>query len=228
MSDPKNKETSEVNLFSDVPEEEAAPVIEETEEHAQAVLSTGLSEDDIQALKAEMKLDMLKAQATTLKINFHPAIQAPALTAKIAAVLNADLAQAPATDDEGEVVESEGQRKARLRKEAMVLVRIIATCMNPNKRQIPGEIFSTGNSQIGFIKKYVPFNNEEGYHVPWIIYNHLKERECQIFIPAKSERGVDITIPKIIKEFQITKLEPITEKEIEDIRRRQLAQNTVD
>ncbi|SVD97558.1 uncharacterized protein METZ01_LOCUS450412, partial [marine metagenome] len=51
---------------------------------------------------------------------------------------------------------------------AMKLSRVVVTPNDPNMTSYPGLIFTVGSSKINngrMIKKFVPFNNEEGWHV---------------------------------------------------------------
>ena len=58
---------------------------------------------------------------------------------------------------------------------ALRLVRVIVSPNDPLMSSYPGLIFTVGSSAVNngrMIKKYVPFNNEEGFHVPQIIHDH--------------------------------------------------------
>lgn len=74
---------------------------------------------------------------------------------------------------------------------------------------------------MGTFKKYVPFNADEGWHVPRIIYNQMAERQCQVFVTRKDERGRSIREGKLIKEFAIEVLDPLTTDELAELARRQ-------
>ena len=68
------------------------------------------------------------------------------------------------------------RKAAEAKLNAGKLVRCRITCMNPNKKNWTGEIISVGSAKVGTFKKFIPFNSDEPYHVPLIIYNYLKER----------------------------------------------------
>jgi len=104
------------------------------------------------------------------------------------------------------------------------LVRIRVNCMNPNKTEWEGEIFTVGNRFFGF-KKYVPFNNDEGWHVPFMIYEHLKERKCQIFYNTKDDRGNKTREGKLIHEFAVELMDPLTSEEMQELAQRQAMAN---
>lgn len=113
------------------------------------------------------------------------------------------------------------QLRNQRKKEANELVRIVVVCMNPNKKALSGEVFTVSNSVVGTFRNYVPFGANEGWHVPRIIYNAMLERECQVFVRKKDRDNNDIDVPKLIKEFQITVLPPLTPEEIEELAKRQ-------
>lgn len=194
--------------------------------------------ENIEAKPTE--LDLLKEQASRLHITFHPNIKEDALKAKIAEFsassetiptetkpsqkdieLNAArLAQINASDT-GVLVETLKENTIRRRAEAQRLVRVRVACMNPNKKDWTGEILTVSNNLVGSLKKYIPFNNEEGWHIPYMMYLHLKERQCQIFIKEKARNGMMVAKGKLIKEFNVELLEPLTGEEIKALATRQ-------
>lgn len=175
------------------------------------------------------ELAALKQRADLMGLSYHPSIGLEKLRAKVNASLSGE---EEAKDDEPEAdapkAETENERRIRLRDEAAKLVRIRVTCMNPNKREWEGEIFTAGNSAVGTHKKYVPFNADEGWHVPNIIYQQLVQRECQIFVTKKDARGNKSRQGKLIKEFAIEVLPPLTQEELDDLAQRQAMAKSVD
>lgn len=177
---------------------------------------------------AQDELTSLKARADRMGISYHPSIGLEKLRAKVQAAMNDE---PQTTDDKGDEdktesapaapVETEAQRRKRRQMEAQRLVRIRLTCMNPAKKDWDGEIITVGNSTVGTIKKFVPFNAEEGWHVPHFIYEVLKARQCQIFVPVKTKNGVTVRQGKLIKEFAIEVLDPLTPAELRDLAQRQ-------
>lgn len=123
------------------------------------------------------------------------------------------------------IAETRTQRKARQRREANELVRVNVACMNPNKRSQEGEIFTVSNSVVGTVKKFVQFNTENGWHVPRLILNVLEDRKCQIFVKGKDSKGRGKSTPKLIKEYAIEYLEPLTEQELKDLAAEQAVSN---
>lgn len=97
------------------------------------------------------------------------------------------------------------------------LVRCRIQNMNPGKKDWPGEFVSVGSAKLGTFKKFIPFNSGEPYHVPRIIYNVLKDKECSQFYTAKNDKGNKIRKSKLINEYVIEELPPLTVKELKDL-----------
>jgi len=168
------------------------------------------------------ELETLKARADKLGISYHPSIGVEKLREKIRDAL----AEGDPTQEAGDAgatpeKETRNQRVARLRKEASKLVRIRVTCMNPNKKEWEGEIFTASNSVVGTFKRYVPFNADEGWHVEQIILNQIKQRECQVFVKKRGPNGLQTSEGKLIKEFAVEVLPALTEKELKELAQRQ-------
>lgn len=196
---------------------------------------------------AQDELAALKLRANSMGLQYHVNIGLDKLREKVNAALtdtpeSVDIAQkdvkptAPAFMAEGATVEeivagyreavnanlSTAQKRNQALKECNRLVRIQVTCMNPVKRDWPGEVIEVGNSVVGTFKKYIPFNATAGYHVPHIIYQALKERDCQIFVNGTTENGIPIKRAKLIKEFSVTVMPSLTEAELKELAQRQL------
>lgn len=194
-----------------------------------------MSTQDNDNLPVQDELAALKARAEQLGVKYHPSISLDKLREKVNAAIEGNtLPKPPADPQPGDFTpgtepapETPGQKRARLKKEALKLVRIRVSCMNPAKKEWEGEIFTVGNSAIGSIKKYVPFNVEDGWHVPHIIYQQIKDRQCQIFVAGKAKNGVTIRQAKLIKEFSVEVLPPLTEAELHDLAQRQAMSGAV-
>jgi hypothetical protein len=107
------------------------------------------------------------------------------------------------------------------RQAALRLVRVRVTNMNPLKSGVPGDIFSVGNSEIGFIKKFVPYNCATGYHIPQIILDHLRERQYMTHYDVKIGNKT-VTKNKLVPEMAIEVLPPLTAEEFQELKQRQL------
>lgn len=197
------------------------------------------------------ELASLKSRAETLGITFHPNIGLEKLREKVNAVINGtaqasevstkaagptiDLAKTQADTEEAAEAEEQAEqpavreetlleRRARKRREANKLVRIRLVCMNPAKKEWEGEVFTSGNSLVGSFTKFVPFNTDEGWHVPGIIYNMIKDRQCQIFVAGPKGVG---RVGKMIKEFAVEILPDLTPEELHELAQRQAMAGSV-
>ena len=178
------------------------------------------------------ELATIKARLDQMKVSYHPSIGLEKAREKLAAALadkpTLDAPPVAAASPAEPEPESERERLQRLKREALRLIRIRVTCMNPNKRELEGELITVGNSLIGTVTKFVPFNNEEGWHVPHIMYEALADRKCQVFFTEKLKNGVAVRRGKQISEFAIEVLPPLTEEELHDLAQRQAMAHAVD
>lgn len=164
------------------------------------------------------ELSALKARADQMGISYHPSIGLEKLREKINAQLSGEsepAAEAPVGE------ETLGQRRARIRAEAIKKVRVRITCMNPIKKEWEGEIFTVSNAVVGTVKEYVPFNADDGWHVTQMVLNQIQQRKCQVFHTVKNDRGFKQREGKLIKEFAVEILPPLTEQELRELGQRQ-------
>jgi hypothetical protein len=122
-------------------------------------------------------------------------------------------------------VELEGLRD----NDAMKLIRVIVRPNDPLKLESGGEIFTYGSNVINngkAVKKYVPFNNEEGWHIPNIIYQNIIATECQIFKKV-TRNGQDTMEAVKIKAYNVEVLPALTQAEIDKIAIKQKATSSV-
>ena len=108
--------------------------------------------------------------------------------------------------------------------EAMKLVRVVVTPNDPLMVNYPGLIFTVGMSNINkgrMIKKFVPFNNEEGWHVPTIILRQIEHAEMQKFKTVTRSNGEKVLEPYITKKFNVRILDSLTQEELEKLAARQ-------
>jgi len=168
---------------------------------------------------AQDEMTLLKKRADMMGIKYHPTIGLDKLREKVSTSTEEPVAATPYERiAKGETIP---ERNARLRKESSKLMRIRVTCMNPNKKEHEGEIFTASNSVVGTFKKYVPFDSDDGWHVPTIIYKMIKDRKCQVFYTAKGPRGNKIRKGKQIKEFAIEVMPDLTPVELHELATRQ-------
>lgn len=172
--------------------------------------------DEYEEELVQDELDSLKARATLLGIKYHPSSGVESLKEKIRAHLSEETVVEKAPQQSGQ--ESETQLHQRLKKEASRQIRCRVTCMNPNKKEWEGELFTVGNAIVGTHKAMVPFDVD--WHVRQIIFNQIKERKCQIFYTVR-ENGRKVRRGKLTKEFSIEILPDLTAKELAALAQRQ-------
>lgn len=196
----------------------------------------------------EMNIDQLKAFADEKGIKYNNRIGEDNLRIKVENALKApdtpddtsDISEVETTSTDSS--ETQGAppeptvKKPRVKsskeiflerkKKANELVRIRVACMNPNKKDWPGEIISVGSAKLGTYKKYVPFNTP--WHVPNIILNAIRDRNCSIFYTVKSPRGDKVRKARQIKEFNVEIMEPLSNKEIKDLADQQAISGSIE
>ena len=100
---------------------------------------------------------------------------------------------------------------------AMKLVRVVVTPNDPGMVNYPGLIFTVGMSGINngrMIKKFVPFSNEDGWHVPTIILRQIESAEMQKFKTVTRPNGEKVLEPYLTKKFNVQILPDLTNAEI--------------
>jgi hypothetical protein len=193
-----------------------------------------MSQDNDQTqVPAQDELTALKARADMMGVSYHPSIGLEKLREKVNAAVAGEKDEPETPEPSAAAVintakETEGQKTKRLKDDAARLVRIRLTCMNPAKSEWPGEIISVGNARVGSFSKFVPFNADEGWHVPNIIYKALVDRQCQVFVTTADARGNKTRKGKLIREFAIEILPELTGEELHDLAQRQAMSGAIE
>lgn len=169
--------------------------------------------DDIEPTEDE--LTSLKKRADVMGVKYHPNISVDKLKAKIQESLD-EKSEAPEPSVKPKVVSSKLNPH-------LELVRVRVTCMDQSKANQSGIIFTVGNSKVGTIKKYVPFDVE--WHIPRLMFETMKEAKTQLFFTVKDDKGNDITKSKSVNTYAIEVLPPLTEAELKDLAQRQAMAN---
>ena len=103
---------------------------------------------------------------------------------------------------------------------AMKLTRVVVTPNDPAMVNYPGLIFSVGATGLNngrMVKKFVPFNNEEGWHVPQILLNQIENGQMQKFKTVVRPNGEKVLEPYLTKKFNVRILDPLTREELEHV-----------
>ena len=116
--------------------------------------------------------------------------------------------------------ETEGQKKNRLRRQAMALVRVHVSCMDQAKKKLKGELLCVSNRNFGTIQRFIPFNRE--WHIEKVLYDALMEKEYMVFDREKTGRaGIEVVTPRNVPAFNIRVLPPLSKGELKDLAQRQ-------
>lgn len=113
------------------------------------------------------------------------------------------------------------EKQIHARKEAKRLIRCRIQCLDPQKKDWPGEMISVGSAKLGTMKKFVPFNTGLPYHLPKMIFDMLDERQCSIFYQVKDKLGNPIKKAKQSKAFALEILPDLTKQELSELSRKQ-------
>ena len=181
--------------------------------------------EQIQQPTESSELETLKQRADMMGIKYHPNTGLDKLKAKINNALDGGeenkAIKELSTGDKEYLTGEEFKRiqESNKKRDINKLVRVRVTCMNPMKKEWEGELISVGSSKLGTFKKYIPYNVE--WHIPKIIYDHLKERKCSVFHTVKDARGQKVRKSKLVPEFSIETLPPLTTEELKDLAQRQ-------
>lgn len=143
-------------------------------------------------------------------------IKSPVEVTKMPSLADAMLTATPAEAGP----ESEGQKKNRLRREAMALVRVRVSCMDPQKKNLKGELICVSNRNFGTVQRFIPFNRE--WHIEKVLYDVLIDKEYMVFDREKTGRaGIEVVTPRNVPAFNIQVLPPLTKGELKDLAQRQ-------
>lgn len=166
----------------------------------------------------------LEARAKVLNISYHTNISTEKLRERVNAAISGTREQdseRPAKD------ESDAARRSRLKKKASRLIRVRIHCNDPAKKDWPGEYITVGNNAVGTYRKYVPYNQDEPFHLPEIIVNALREKRVQVFATKKSKNGIPVRESKSIAAYAIEIVQPLTEEELAQLANSQMARNAL-
>ena len=215
-----------------------------------------LNQEQSDDLQMPTELDLLKQRATLMGITFSNNIGEETLRQRIAdkqAELDAAASGAENTGEEGDTVQQEqGEVNAleagasskeevtterpltlreKIRLEQMRLVRVRITCLDPKKKDLPGEILTVANEYLGTVRKFIPFGEvtDDGYHIPYCLYKMLDARKFLNIRTFKDRRtGIVRVESGYVKEFALEVLDPLTPAELAKLATAQKAAGSVE
>lgn len=176
---------------------------------------------------------LLKERARAMNLTVSNNIGLETLRAKVNEALGAVPDKTSDTDQVNALEPQVKKRSLRqkLYDEQMRLIRLRITCMNPNKKELPGEVFTFANEYLGTVRKYVPFGEatENGYHVPYCIFRMMQRRKFLNIRTYRDRRtGTDRVESNWAKEFAIEVLDPLTQKDLDKLATAQIASGSLE
>lgn len=190
-------------------------------------------ENDVQMEKQRRQLLMQRARMMGLSFSNNIATDklSKMINDKMEGVLpepeeKADALNPLAGDEAGKVPAKKKSLRQEIHDKQMRLVRVRITCMDPKKKDLPGEIFTVANEYLGTVRKYIPFGEQtdDGYHVPYCLYRMLEKRQFLNIRTVKDKRtGTTRVVTNWAKEFALEILPQLTPAEIQDLKIAQLA-----
>lgn len=178
------------------------------------------------------ELSILKQRATLMGLKFSNNIGLEALRKKVSDAQEGiteepEVAQINPLETETAAPKEETRTEMarRIRLEQTKLVRIRIQNLDPKKKELPGEIITVANDYMGTVRKFVPYGEQtdNGYHVPYCIYQFLKERKFLNIRVTKGKNGRPNIQQGWVREFSIEVLPPLTQEELTNLAQAQIA-----
>lgn len=191
-------------------------------------LNTPVQTPAVETIKGDpaARLAALKARADLMNISYSNNIGADTLAQKIENKL-AGIAD-PEEPAKELPTKSDAARRMQMYNDNMKLVRLRISCLNPSKRDLPGEILTVSNRLLGTVRKFVQYgeSTDEGFHVPFIIYKFMKNRKF-LSIKQRKVRGTNQMVKEEqwVNEYALEVLPMLTEAERQQLANRQAAAN---
>lgn len=187
------------------------------------------NEDTVNDTAMPSELEVLKQRATLMNIKFSNNISVEKLREKIEAAQVKDEPVVEATVNPLGANQEAGVKKMtlgqKIRAEQTRLIRVRIQNLDPKKKDLPGEIITVANEYMGTVRKFVPFGEvtDNGYHIPYCIYEFLKERKFINITTRKGKNGLPDIRATEAREFSIEVLPPLTEAELAQLAQAQIA-----
>ena len=176
----------------------------------------------------KMDIEDVKAELTGRGIKMHHKTNAIKLRKTLQDDVDKNDTKVPVEVKSSPVKPAKVKKKPEmtLEEKCLHLKRIIVTPNDPEMSGHSGLVFTVISSTVNngkAIKKYVPFNNEEGWHVPNIIVNQIANAEMQKFKSVKTHNGETVLQPYQAKKYNVQVLPDLSQKEIDKLAASQTA-----
>ena len=175
-----------------------------------------------------MDIEDVKAELTGRGIKMHHKTNAIKLRKTLQDDVDKNDTKVPVEVKSSPVKPAKVKKKPEmtLEEKCLHLKRIIVIPNDPEMSGHSGLVFTVIVSAINngkAIKKYVPFNNEEGWHVPNVICNQIANAEMQKFKSVKTHNGETVLQPYQAKKYNVQVLPDLSQKEIDKLAASQAA-----
>lgn len=128
-------------------------------------------------------------------------------------------------------IENLATRREAIRAQALRLVRVKIQNLDPNDSAVTGAIISLQNKYTGKVAKLIPFGDEteNGYHIPWMMYEHLKQWKFPLRKEVRGGRfGVKTYKTVMANKFNVEILPPLSMTELTELKNHQRASQSID
>lgn len=133
-----------------------------------------------------LELETVRAKATELGIDYHPAMKAETIQKLIDAKASSDDEKSAKAEEKAAAEAEEDQRL----KECLALIPVTITSMDPADSAVTAVTISVGNRKLGQITKVIPFGYK--WYMPKILVDHMRSqqfcRSSMIPVPGGQER----------------------------------------
>jgi hypothetical protein len=128
-------------------------------------------------------------------------------------------------------IEDVALRRNVIRAHALRMVRVTIQNVDPADSVLDGGIITILNKYTGKISKYVPYGEESegGYHLPWMLYEHLRDWKFPLRKEVKGGQfGVKTYKTTMVNKFKIDILPMLTMDELKELANHQRASQSID
>ena len=179
--------------------------------------------------KEQQEYDLLRERLQKLGKRPSPNASLSTLKAQYEALTNDSTGSEPVQEPEKKApIVFNGMTRKEYIDENMRLIRVRIANLNPAKNNLHGEIFTVSNEILGKVEKYIPYDAaRQAYHIPYYLYNTLKDKKFLMLKKRQDSKGNILYDQSWVPEFNLEELPPLTAKELDDIKQRQLAAGSI-
>lgn len=172
----------------------------------------------------ELDLEALRTKAKELGVAYHPAQKAETIQANIDKFLveQASGVVAPVVPEVPKVL-TDAEELERLQKEALALIPITVTSMDPADATLTAVVVSVGNSRLGQITKAIPFGYK--WYMPKILVDELASQLFMRHSMVPAGDGTERVVTQQLKKYSITYHPMPTPEELAELAKAQAQGN---